>query len=97
MGDGGGMEMERRGGSEAVIFLTAIVSRNKETSSLVPRGWGYLASATWLTKEREREREMEGGRERDGTIGEREVPSQARLFFCHLLLYKNQEKLTMIS
>lgn len=82
-GGGRGWEGGREEGKETVIFVTAIVFSNKETSSLVWRRRGYHASAAWLSKS-----ESEDGRQAKGrnyTIGDGEVPSQAELFFCHLL------------
>lgn len=55
-----GMERGKEGGREGVIFLTAIVLRNNEASSLVLCGQGFLAYAVWLPEACEKERGREG-------------------------------------
>ena len=80
---GRGWECGREEGKKAVIFVTAIVFSNKETSSLVWCRRRYHASAAWLSKSKNEDGRQAKGRKY--TMGDSEVPSQAGLFFCHLL------------
>lgn len=63
MGVGGGGKGRSEEGKEAVIFVTAIVFSNKETSSLVWRRCGYHAAYRAAV---ESESEGRGGERRGG-------------------------------
>lgn len=92
-GGGTGWECGREEGKKAVIFVTAIVFSNKETSSLVWCRRRYHTSVAWLTKSESKDRRRTKGRKY--TVGDSEVPSQAGLFFCHLLSLLLQTGMTL--